>query len=78
MRARRDMAMARPELRGSNDFYFDATASLPADKRHCQAKAGDSHGAYKLPFPVYRLDGVWFNANFNKPLEVAIVKWRYV
>ena len=76
--ARRYLAMSRPELRGNDEFYFDATASLPTEGKRCTVMASDGDGLpYKLPFPVHRTDGQWFNSKFDRPLKVKIVKWRY-
>jgi hypothetical protein len=77
-RTRREIAISRPELRGTGEFYFDARDRLPEDGRHCTAMAIDERGPeYRLPFPVYRKDGHWFNVKFDRKLKVGIVKWRY-
>jgi hypothetical protein len=75
--ARRDAAIARPELRGTNSFY-DVEAKLPEDDRRVTARAADTTGEYTLPFAVYRRGEKWHNAKCDLVLQVRIVGWRYV
>lgn len=78
VKARREVALSRPELRsGVSEFYYDVSDKLPDEERKCMAKAQDMFGVYALPFPVYRTDDAWFNANADRRLEIIIVKWRY-
>lgn len=76
-RAKRGAALARPELRGGLPFN-SVSARLPDIGRMCVGWASDGHGDYRLPFPVVRKsDDQWYNANFDRPLEVVIVGWTY-
>jgi hypothetical protein len=69
--------MARPELRGSGEFYYDVNERMPDDEKRCNVRASDDLGSYALPFPVYRKAGAWFNVNHDIKLEIPIVGWRY-
>jgi hypothetical protein len=77
IRARRDAAIARPELRRQRPF-IKVEDKLPEIGRPVIAYASDGQ-IYRIPFPViYRGDDKWSNLKHDRTLETTIVGWLYV
>lgn len=74
-KARRDVALTRPELRGTS--FVDVNDKLPDEGQHCFAMAADFSGQYRLPFHVYRMAHYWYNAKHDRVLQIEIVAWQY-
>lgn len=75
--ARRDAALARPELGAVS--YILTSEWLPDDDRECTvwAQTVDDRAPYRIPFSVARKDGKWINTARGYVLGVPIVGWNY-
>lgn len=80
--ARRQAALARPELRG-HPTYIRVSERMPDVDRPVVAYAQDSDGGYRIPFPcAYRGQNekdrpVWLNLRTETLLEVRVIGWHY-
>ncbi len=78
LRAKRDAAMARPELRGGK-VYIPVSEKLPEENRECLiwAKMPQDTYPYRVRFPVVYRGGHWFNAASGTQIQVEVVGWNY-
>jgi hypothetical protein len=76
-KAKRARALARPELGAVQ--YVRVEDRLPESTRTCWAWADADDGApvYRLPFAVFCLDGIWFNAARQSRLTIRVIGWNY-
>lgn len=76
LKAKRDQALKRPELRGA--LFTAVEDGLPESGRKCEVKAQDVNGVYLLPKPAaLSAHGQWRNAETGHELAVRIIWWRY-
>ena len=78
LRAKRDLAMARPELRGGK-VYIPVAERLPDEGRECLiwARMPQDTYPYRVKFPVIYWGGQWFNAASGTQIQVEVCGWNY-
>lgn len=77
-RARRDAALARPELRGYRRYNL-VSDGLPDQERECVvwAKMPQDTEPYRIPFPVMLRGDNWYHAVRGFQIQVEVVGWTY-
>ena len=75
-KAKRDLALSRPELRNFDSFTLIGT-KMPDEGLPCKARGSAWNSEYLLPMLVCRRALKWVNYKTGTPIEADIIAWRY-